>query len=192
MADVLRNALWRERRFFIARVDLEDEFSLEWVGINKSCSNIPNGAPALIDDHHYQDDDSPKDDFGRFRRIEWAYQPDWFRPEFHWRGWIPLLKPNDSREGAWAMDTTLLLLLGGPSHTGLWHLAATGQAMVRKSVIFWRNLLEDVCGSVFYDEETDLPLIFEVERIDVEYATELDVHGMVMDAILDCWGFLAW
>ncbi|KAJ7924008.1 hypothetical protein B0H13DRAFT_1602066 [Mycena leptocephala] len=179
----------------MTRVDPEDEFSLEWVGLNKSCSNIPSGALALMDEHHYQDDDSPKDNYGRFRRIEWACQVDWFRPEYHWRGWIPLLKPNDHREGAWAMDTTALLLLAGPTHEGLWHLAPSGRSMVRKSVVFWRTLLEDVCESALYDEETSVPPIFDVERIDAQYATEAEVHSMVMDArraILDCWGLLAW
>jgi hypothetical protein len=169
-------------RFSIARVDPEDEFSLEWVGINKPCSIIPNGALALIDEHHYQDDDSPKDEFGRFRRIDWAYQTDWFRPEYHWRGWIPLLRPDDNREGAWAMDPTTRLLLAGPTHQGLWRLAPSGRMMVKKSVMFWRALLEDVCESALYDEETNVPPIFDVERIDLEYGCEMDVHWMVMDA----------
>jgi hypothetical protein len=67
--------------------------------------------------------------------------------------------------------------------------------MVRTSLNFWRSLLEDVCGSPLYDEDTHIPSLFDVERIDLEYGCEMDVHWMVMDAkrsILDCWGWISW
>jgi hypothetical protein len=120
MSEELREATGR-MRLHIARVDPEDEFSLDWIGINKPCSAIPAGALSLIDNHHYHDD-SPKNDLGHYCRLEWAYQADWFRPETHWRGWIPLAKEDDRREGAWAMIPDLNLPLAGPTHRGLWQL----------------------------------------------------------------------
>jgi hypothetical protein len=185
----------RVERWFVTRVDAEDEFSLEWIGINKSCSVIPRDALSLIDNHRYHEDDSPRDDFGRFRKIEWAYEPDWFCPEFHWCRWIPLEQENDNCEGTWTMKLTLLLPLAGPSHQGLWHLTVASCTIVRNSVTFWWVLLEDICGSPLYDEETHIPFIFNVERIDLEYGGDFDAHKMVMDAkraILDCWGWIGW
>jgi hypothetical protein len=160
MANMLLDAEGRVRRVFEARVDPEDEFSASWTGINKLCSAIPKGALALIDDLHYQDDDSPKDEFRRFRKIEWADEADWFRPEYHWRGWIPLAKENDYREGAWAMQTKTLLLLAGLTHRGQWRLGTPARTMVRTSVTFWRTLLEEVGASRLYDEECHTPPLF--------------------------------
>ncbi|KAJ6465591.1 hypothetical protein C8R47DRAFT_1224289 [Mycena vitilis] len=195
MSSVIRDNTGRILRVFRARVDPDDEFSCDWIGINKPCSSITPGALALIDDHHYQDSDCPTDEFGRFTRLEWADQPDWFHPETHARGWIPLAKENDQRRGAWAMQTKMLFLLGGPSHLGQWRLAEPAKTMVLKDLAYWRNLLEEVGASELYDRDIHVPPFFDSDRVGLEYASEKDVHCMVMDArraILDIWGHLSW
>ncbi|KAJ7906577.1 hypothetical protein B0H13DRAFT_2333313 [Mycena leptocephala] len=55
--------------------------------------------------------------------------------------------------------------------------------------------MEEVCGSELYDAESHTPDLFEVERLDLEYGCELDVHRMVMDArrsVLANMGHIAW
>ncbi|KAJ7789358.1 hypothetical protein B0H13DRAFT_1936443 [Mycena leptocephala] len=169
MSEELRAATGRERRLNIARVDPEDEFSLDWIGINKNCSSQERSRTF------------PPTGVGVLSRLVPAGDS--------LEGWIPLAKENDRKEGAWAMDPDLLLPLAGPTHQGLWHLSEGSRAMVRTSLTFWRSLLEDVCGSALFDEDTHIPPLFDVERLELEYGAEMDVHWMVMDAkraILDC------
>ncbi|KAJ7982892.1 hypothetical protein DFH06DRAFT_1318364 [Mycena polygramma] len=93
------------------------------------------------------------------------------------------------------MQTKTLVLLGRPSHLGQWRLAEPAKSMVLDDLAFWRNLLEEMGASDRFDIETHVPDLFDTQHVSLEYATEVDVHRMVMDArraILDCWGHIVW
>ncbi|KAJ7915262.1 hypothetical protein B0H13DRAFT_1610700 [Mycena leptocephala] len=195
MADYGRDHIGRARRLFVTRVNSEDEFSPEWIGVNKSCEAIPGDALNFIDSHHHQMDDSPVDEFGRFVDMEWADQPDWYNPEDHARGWIPLAKENDSRRGAWAKQTKSLMPVVGPMTDGKWRLADLTQELMKDDVAYFQDLMEEICLGTLYDEETHLPALFDIERISGRFSSELDVHKMVMDArraVLNNLGHISW
>ncbi|KAJ7844989.1 hypothetical protein B0H13DRAFT_1647694 [Mycena leptocephala] len=180
---------------FTAKVDLEDEFSLEWIGVNKSCAVIPRGALNFIDSYHHQMDDSPVDEFGRFVDMEWADQPDWYNPEDHARGWIPLARDDDQRRGAWAKQTRLLMPVIGPMSDGKWRLPEMTRDLMKSDVVYFQDLMEEICLGKLYDDETYLPALFDVERISARYSTESEVHRMVTDArraILSNLGHISW
>ncbi|KAJ7186968.1 hypothetical protein C8R46DRAFT_1206950 [Mycena filopes] len=175
-------------------VNPDNEFSLEWVGVNKTCLAIPDGAPDRIDDHHYQEASCPVDEYGRYRSIEWADQPDWYRSNTHWRCFIPLERSGDLRRGAWAKQTKSRLPVDLLSN-GKWALTELTAESVEADITLFREYLEEVCSSDLYDEETEAPALFDVDRVGAQYDTELDVHSMVMDArraVLDTLGFIAW
>jgi hypothetical protein len=100
MAEYERDHIRRAWRMFRVRVDLEDKFSQEWIGVNRLCSVIPWGALNFIDSNHHQRDDSPVGAYRRFRLIEWAEELDWFHLEDHTRGWISVARDDDHRRGA--------------------------------------------------------------------------------------------
>ncbi|KAJ7252434.1 hypothetical protein B0H12DRAFT_1018054 [Mycena haematopus] len=174
----------------------DEEFSNEWIGLFKSCTHVPADALSLVDNRHYHDEDRPKDDFGRFERIEWMDQPDWFRHETPTRGWIPLAKEDDTRRGAWAAQTKVLMALGGPDENGRWRLAEQDRELVKSDLEYFRNLMDEVLGSSsLLDEDTIIPELFEVERVDEEFDLQHDVHCMVADArraVGEIKGFLSW
>jgi len=195
MAEYGRDHIGRARRIFRSKVDEEDEFSLEWIGLNKSCAAIPRGALKWIDAHHHQLEDSPVDEFGRFRTMEWGDQPDWFDPEDHARGWIPLARPNDHRRGAWAKQTRSLMPVVGPLHEGKWRLADLSCQLVKDDVAYFRELTEDISLGRLYDEETYLPPLFDVDKVSAEYSSAIEVHRMVMEArraVLGSLGHIGW
>ncbi|KAJ7884948.1 hypothetical protein B0H13DRAFT_1889723 [Mycena leptocephala] len=195
MAEYGRDHIGRANSMFTAKVDPEDEFSLEWIGLNKSCSVIPRRALDYIDAHHYQLDSSPVDEFGRFKTIEWADQPDWFNPEDHARGWIPLYRDEDYRRGAWAKQTTAYMPVIGPLTDGLWRLADLSAELVRNDVIYFQDLMEEICLGKIYDDETYLPALFDIDRVNARYSSEMGVHRMVMDArrsVLNNLGHISW
>ncbi|KAJ7200247.1 hypothetical protein B0H12DRAFT_1244467 [Mycena haematopus] len=150
----------------------------------------------LVNNRHYHDDNRPKDDYGRFERIEWLDQPDWFRREAPTRGWIPLAKDNDTRRGAWSAQTKVLMELEGPTEDGKWRLAEEERELVKTDLTYFRNLMEDlVGGSPLMDDKTVLPDLFDSGVVDEEYDLQFDVHCMVMDArraVGDIRGFLSW
>ncbi|KAF8174357.1 hypothetical protein K438DRAFT_1682860, partial [Mycena galopus ATCC 62051] len=172
----------------------DDEGSLDWIGIHKHCAAVPKDALDK-DDHPQQEDDSPVDEFGRYRSIEWTDEPDWYRPDSHTRGWIPLAKEGDLRRGAWARATRSRFHLLGPSDSGKWMLADQERLMVRNDLSHLRHLVEEVGESELLDSETAIPPLFEIDRVDLEFDRQDDVQHLGMDArraALDMMGFLNW
>ncbi|KAJ7900485.1 hypothetical protein B0H13DRAFT_1883464 [Mycena leptocephala] len=185
MAEYGRDHIGKVRRMFRTRVDPEDEFSPEWIGINKSCSVIPRNMLNFMDSHHHQRDDSPVDGFGRFLDIEWADQPDWYNPEDHVQGWIPLAREDDE----------LGLSKLSPMSDGKWCVADLSQEVMKNDVKYFQDLMEEICLGKLYDEESYLPSLFDVERISGHYSSEVEVHRMVMDArrtVLSNLGHICW
>ncbi|KAJ6499663.1 hypothetical protein C8R47DRAFT_1068576 [Mycena vitilis] len=190
-----RDALGRLRRVYTKRVNPDDEYSLMWVGLNKNCEAIPSAALELEEDFHNIRPEGAVGESGRLLSLEWADTPDWYRASEHYRGWIPLERPNDNRRGAWARRTTTKMELLGPTHQGLWHLAGPVRVMVERDLAYFWSLLEDVCTGSEYDIETHTPPYFDSSLINAGYPTEADAQKMGMEArraVLSIMGHLAW
>ncbi|KAJ7123918.1 hypothetical protein C8R46DRAFT_1050314 [Mycena filopes] len=168
-----------------ARVEEDNEDSLEWIGVNKTCLAIPEEAMLRIDDLHHQEDGCAVDEYGRYRSIEHDAQ---------WRGFIPLRRTGDFRRGAWARQTKSRMPVDVGAN-GCWTLAENSATTVSSDILHFRELVEEICGSELFDEETGAPAIFDVDRIHDSFASELEVHTMVADAhrsLLDAMGFICW
>ncbi|KAJ7080895.1 hypothetical protein B0H15DRAFT_803823 [Mycena belliarum] len=181
-------------RVYTRPVDRSNPSSVEWVGLNKSVDYIPEHALELREEGNYQGDHTPTDQWGQFTTIEWADEPDWYGTEVHFRGWIPLAKEGDTKRGAWARNTKVNMgaVLG---EDGRYHLVEDATHLVQRDLIWFRELLENVCESALYELHTHSPPLFDIERVDAAYATENDVHKMVMDtrrSILEIEGHLSW
>lgn len=73
-----------------------------WIGLNE---NI-NVLPVEINLHkEYPDRDWANEQTlpsGRYKDADWAYEPDWFRLDTWWRGWIPVAATDDF--SPWYLD----------------------------------------------------------------------------------------
>ncbi|KAJ7070297.1 hypothetical protein B0H15DRAFT_957753 [Mycena belliarum] len=179
---------------FTRPVNPEYPASLEWVGLNKNCSVIPERALELKDESNYHGDHTTTDQWGRFETIEWADQPDWYDPETHYRGWIPLARENDVRRGAWARATRTNLSFTRLAD-GTYKLDEDASTLVTNDLIYFRELLEEVCAGPLYDQLSHAPPLFDIDRIELTYASELELHRMAMDAkrsVLEICGHLTW
>ncbi|KAJ6469237.1 hypothetical protein DFH09DRAFT_955248 [Mycena vulgaris] len=175
-------------------VDESNPASDEWVGLNRSCTLIPENALQVAEERIYQNDDTPVDEWGRYQTIEWADQADWYGSEHHSRGWITLAKSNDTGRGSWARKTrTKFEVEQLPD--GTFKLAKAARELITEDLTWYRELLEDVCEHDLYDAHTHSPPLFDIERVEGEFESEEGVHRMAMDAkrtILDICGHLAW
>ncbi|KAJ7503875.1 hypothetical protein B0H11DRAFT_2222489 [Mycena galericulata] len=187
----------RVARLFTTPVNPGDENSLEWIGINKSCESIPPKALDTIDDLSYRSDETAIDEFGRFLVGEWVDQPDWYRPETPARGWIPLFDPNDSedtRPARWARDTKSKLPVV-EVEPGKFRLEQGIILTARADLIKYRTIQEEVAEHEFYDAEIPSPPLYDIERLELIFDSELEVQRMAMEAkraLLDIWGHLSW
>jgi hypothetical protein len=84
-------------------VDEDDPHSISWQGIGGDCrDSIPANTLEYIGDVSYLENDD-FDELGLHRAIEPALQPDWHRPEEHFRGWIPT-GPEEGGPTEWFQD----------------------------------------------------------------------------------------
>jgi hypothetical protein len=62
-----------------------------WVGLNNDVDLLPTEIN-LYKDHPERDWANEQTfESGKYKDLEWAQEPDWFRIETWWRGWIPIL-----------------------------------------------------------------------------------------------------
>ncbi|KAJ7430566.1 hypothetical protein B0H11DRAFT_2263202 [Mycena galericulata] len=184
-------------RIYTTLVNPGDENSLEWIGINKSCDSVPPNALDTIDDLSYRADETEIDEFGRFKVGEWADQPDWYRAETPARGWIPLFDPADSedyRPARWARDTKRKMPVV-EVEPGKFKLEEAAMIEARTDLLKFRVLQEEIAEQDYYDAETPSPPLYDIERVELVFDSELEVQRMAMEAkraILDIWGHVAW
>ncbi|KAF8146728.1 hypothetical protein K438DRAFT_1627228 [Mycena galopus ATCC 62051] len=209
MNTLFQDASGRVARVYSKRVDPDEELSEYWTGINKHCDAIPANALDYVDHTNtaYHHDGAECDEFGRYVAQEWSDQPDWYRGEFHYRGWIPLLETGDQEEqpSRWARETRVLLDVVErsseefPEVEGnvrpVYQLEEGARVMVTKELSKYRRMQDEIVVSPEFDLYTYVPPLFDIERVDLTYDTELMVHRLVADAkrsILEIAGFLNW
>ncbi|KAJ7882130.1 hypothetical protein B0H13DRAFT_2344765 [Mycena leptocephala] len=153
---------------------------------------------ANLSSSSYQNyDATPTNAFGRFMSIEWMDEVDWYRPEDHTRGWIPILDPTDTPDSLpakWARMTKTVLDFVQDDE-GYFSLMEGMKVELLADCQKFRNLVEHVAEHPSYDAGIHSPPLFDVDRIDLQYITEKDIHRMVADArrsVLANWGQLSW
>ncbi|KAJ7824541.1 hypothetical protein B0H14DRAFT_2597201 [Mycena olivaceomarginata] len=176
---------------FSQRVDEEDRHSLHWTGLNKHCSVIPGGALDYIDrlSSIYHHEPSEFDEFGRYVRMEWMDQPDWFDPEHHYRGWIPLRETDEQerRTAFWSRDTKTRLNVVEVMSSDF-----PGGPEIEER---FRRMQEEIGESALYNPHIPSPALFDIEKVDLAYTSAPLVQVMVAEArrsVLEMSGHLIW
>lgn len=67
-----------------------------WFALNYDISLLPKEVDFFMDYDIDSRDPAkePVTESGRYLELDWACDADWYRPKFHWRGWIPVKDPT--------------------------------------------------------------------------------------------------
>jgi hypothetical protein len=125
--------------------------------------------------------------------IEPATQADWYRPEEHFRGWMPV-GPEPGQPAEWFQDFSVPLAVE-QSADGKWQIEEELlQRMVRDLVSF-RDALEAIAEHPKYDTYVACPALFDLPSLHDTFDTVRDVQIVGCKAkrtVLEHWGVLAW
>ncbi|KAJ6472382.1 hypothetical protein C8R47DRAFT_1221888 [Mycena vitilis] len=159
------------------RVDDDNNEGLSWYGIGGHCrESIPVNALDYIDNVDYlklthQDD---FDDVGRYLALEPATQPDWRRPEEHYRGWMPLA-PEEGMPTEWwqSLETATPVQ---QSSAGLWQIQEDHLQKMVGDLVSFRDGVEALCEHPKYDTYIACPDLFDIDCLHKSYETMREVQ----------------
>lgn len=168
-----------------------------WCGLNVDASRVPINAELFVNYSMKDRDEAtePITESGRYMTMDWAAEPDWYRPGEHWRGWLPI----KDYEGQLPCAEFLDLDEKAPSirsARGQWFVGANYSATLESRV----GQLEDLVDSCI---ESDLgrsgfirPPPFDKKGFEVNlFDSEQELQRAVMAvrrAIADRIGWLYW
>jgi hypothetical protein len=91
----------------LSQVYTIDRDWVKWVSLNHDVDALP-AEISLYKDHPERDWSNEQTlESGRYKDLEWACEPDWFRIDTWWRGWIPTGGGSDFNP--WYLDLDTLL-----------------------------------------------------------------------------------
>ncbi|KAJ7837319.1 hypothetical protein B0H13DRAFT_1651614 [Mycena leptocephala] len=174
-------------------VDEDDPHSISWQGIGGDCrDSIPANAMEYIDDVSYLENDD-FDELGLHRAIEPALQPDWHRPEEHFRGWIPT-GPEEGGQSEWFQDLHTPIPVELTSG-GRWQIAEDILQQMVLDVTSFRDALEALAEHPKYDTYVACPALFDLPSLHESYESVRDIQIVCTKAkraVLEHWGVMAW
>ncbi|KAJ6489220.1 hypothetical protein C8R47DRAFT_1215574 [Mycena vitilis] len=176
-------------------VDDDNPHSVSWRGIGGHCyETIPIHALDYMDSVAYLAADNTQqfDELGRYRLLEFATQPDWRRPEQHFRGWMPT-RPEPGHAAEWWQDYETPTPVEQTTE-GLWQIPEDHMQLMVRTLVSFRDALEEVGESPKYDVETHCPLLFDLDSLHNSFNSVLELQIAATHAkrsVGEMWGFLA-
>jgi hypothetical protein len=174
-------------------LDLDDPHSISWHGIGGDCyDSVPANAMDYIDDVSYLNNEN-FDELGVQRTVELATRVDWYRPDEHYRGWIPT-GPEASWPTEWFQDLDTPIAVEQTAG-GRWQISEDTLQPIVADLVSFRDALEALAEHPKYDTYVACPALFDLPALHESYDTTREVQivcSKAKRAVLNHWGVLAW
>ncbi|KAJ6517368.1 hypothetical protein C8R47DRAFT_1063057 [Mycena vitilis] len=173
----------------------DNEDSVSWHGIGGHCQDsIPRNALNYIDNVPSVSNNliTSYDELGRYRLLEFATQPDWRRPEEHFRGWMPT-GPERGQPAEWWQDYGEGTLVE-ESSDGKWCIPDVPLQLMVRTLVSFRDAVEAIAENPKYDTYVHAPLEFDNNSLHQSFDTVHELQIIATHAkrsVGEMWGHLA-
>ncbi|KIM34966.1 hypothetical protein M413DRAFT_51976, partial [Hebeloma cylindrosporum] len=162
-----------------------------WVGLNFDVDRIPTEIN-LYKDHPDRDWDNEKTTAsGRYEDVEWAREPDWFRIDTWWRGWILIGGGTDF--APWYLDLDALSPYIMVSNR--FALAEASRLEMRKDIRELQTGIDAILGLYSLPSNISGPPAYDDSVLDGTFPTLRDLRietANAKHATLDRAGWICW